>query len=83
MLHHNTHASYCPNNGNNLETGVRTMKTFMLLLTFYADDYVEVHALDVGLTGGDCIERLLTEEPYARDIAATLSCEVDYGDTWE
>ena len=53
------------------------MLKFVLLLTLWSADTPrpEVYVLDSGLTGEDCIERLL--ESYAEDSIGTLSCEVD------
>lgn len=55
------------------------MVKFVLLLTLWTADGnpPDVYVLDHGMTGEDCIERLL--DFYQPDSAGNLSCEVDHG----
>ena len=53
------------------------MNTFVLLLTLWAPDGVQVKVVDHNLTGEDCIAALLA---YTGDLAA--SCELDHGEPW-
>ena len=51
---------------------------FVLLLTLWGAETPIVDVLDGGLTGEDCIERLIEEQ--AKSPIGILSCELDGGE---
>jgi len=54
---------------------------FVLTLTIFGADTDVMHAVDTGLTGSDCIERLIEVEQDLQQILGTeyvLACEIDY-----
>ena len=54
---------------------------FVLLLTIASPDASVMHAVDTGLTGSDCIERLIEVDQDLQQILGTeyvLACEIDH-----
>lgn len=54
---------------------------FALMLTIAAPSGEVLHAVDTGLTGSDCIERLIEVEQDLKQILGkeyVLACEIDY-----
>lgn len=54
---------------------------FVLMLTIFGSDADVLHAVDTGLTGSDCIERLIEVEQDLQQILGNeyiLSCEIDH-----
>ena len=56
---------------------------FVLMLTIFGYEENVLHAVDTGMTGQDCIQRLIEVEQNLSPILGdnyTLSCEIDYAE---
>jgi hypothetical protein len=54
---------------------------FVLMLTVIGQEEDVLHAVDTGMTGSACIERLIEVDQTLQHILGTeyiLSCEIDY-----
>jgi hypothetical protein len=54
---------------------------FVLMLTVIGHEENVLHAVDTGMTGSDCIQRLIEVEQNLSPILGDsyiLSCEIDY-----
>ncbi len=54
---------------------------FVLMLTVLGHEENVLHAVDTGMTGSDCIQRLIEVEQNLSPILGDsyiLSCEIDY-----
>jgi hypothetical protein len=54
---------------------------FVLMLTVLGHEENVLHAVDTGMTGSACIQRLIEVEQTLQHILGTeyiLSCEIDY-----
>lgn len=54
------------------------MKTFILVLTLFADGQCDYnYVIDHNLTGEDCITKLLAIDEYIRSVNADAACEIE------
>lgn len=54
---------------------------FVLMLTIFGSEENVLHAVDTGMTGQDCIQRLIEVNQSLQDILGdeyVLSCEIDH-----
>lgn len=54
---------------------------FVLMLTILGADADVLHAVNTGLTGSDCIDRLIEADQHLQQILGNeyvLSCEIDH-----